>query len=498
MENLSKHLNYLKNGFCKIIKVLKISATEPQLKEYLICVLFEIGVKVEAIFSERDLEFIFKGTKNDTQNYCSQLIKNLNCSELPQAATHLELLLQNEKFDSFYQQILLTQHKEETKYVYNLLAQKKLIKFQYIVNGLCTLLKLDLIDLQQFIIFTIKKEKKLLTMVIEKTDCDTLSKLSFSGGKTLAHLAVKHKNTSVIKILVLKGVNIDCMDQNRITPLMLAVSGKRMNETRYEIAELLIKKGVDLSNADIEGRTILHYVVCLPDSDESFNLLHLLPLKQPQAFVRDIYDKTPLDYAIDSNNLEKAHLLAFFNLEPEKYEEPVWRVNISQLRGADLDKMAYYCRRAYEKTLQIPEYLQTCGFSELHMAVIDNNVKRIMLLIVEGANVNERDNDQNTPLHIACTLNIQTFRILLEHGADINTANVDDETVLHIIYKNFRRDEPFLLEMLEMLIPYGIDATIVSKEGLCPIKELMNSENLEVKEIVTNWVTEGQIRLNYM
>ena len=42
------------------------------------------------------------------------------------------------------------------------------------------------------------------------------------------------------------------------------------------------------------------------------------------------------------------------------------------------------------------------GLTALHQAVLDGNFKAVRLLLKHGANVNQLDEDQWTPLHAAC------------------------------------------------------------------------------------------------
>ena len=73
------------------------------------------------------------------------------------------------------------------------------------------------------------------------------------------------------------------------------------------------------------------------------------------------------------------------------------------------------------------------GYSELHQAVIDNDYNRVRLL-VRIMYVDERDNDGNTPLHLAARYgHTKCVLILLEDGkADMSIVNYDGKTALDL------------------------------------------------------------------
>jgi ankyrin repeat protein len=82
------------------------------------------------------------------------------------------------------------------------------------------------------------------------------------------------------------------------------------------------------------------------------------------------------------------------------------------------------------------------GKTPLHLACFDThdnnrnaNPELVRLLLDSGAKINIRDIDGNTPLYIACQhghYNINTIRLLLDRGAKINVRNNAHYTPLHI------------------------------------------------------------------
>ena len=67
--------------------------------------------------------------------------------------------------------------------------------------------------------------------------------------------------------------------------------------------------------------------------------------------------------------------------------------------------------------------------NDLHLAVKLNLPMLTASLIQQGADVNTRDINFQTPLHFAALRNaVATVEVLLKHGADVNAKTRDDQT----------------------------------------------------------------------
>lgn len=79
------------------------------------------------------------------------------------------------------------------------------------------------------------------------------------------------------------------------------------------------------------------------------------------------------------------------------------------------------------------EQEESNGYSELHRAVIENDYNRVRTLVVYE-DVDARDNDGNTPLHLAARYgHTKCVQILLEDGkADVSIVNYDGKTALDL------------------------------------------------------------------
>jgi ankyrin repeat protein len=90
-------------------------------------------------------------------------------------------------------------------------------------------------------------------------------------------------------------------------------------------------------------------------------------------------------------------------------------------------------------------------------AILDNDFKSVRnLIITEGMNVDERNCDDTTGLHLASAAgNIEVLELLIECGANVNTVDTYMRAPLEyaVLYANF--------ECASVLIENGADATLI-------------------------------------
>ncbi|EAY20292.1 hypothetical protein TVAG_192680 [Trichomonas vaginalis G3] len=91
------------------------------------------------------------------------------------------------------------------------------------------------------------------------------------------------------------------------------------------------------------------------------------------------------------------------------------------------------------------------GYTSLHIAVLNNYKEIVELLISHGANINETDNMGKTALHYAAAkfCGKETAELLISHGANINEKDNDGYTALHIATHYNRK------ETAELLLSHG-------------------------------------------
>ncbi|NEV49241.1 ankyrin repeat domain-containing protein [Wolbachia pipientis] len=111
--------------------------------------------------------------------------------------------------------------------------------------------------------------------------------------------AIRQVNVKEIDKLI-KGVNVNVIDQNGMTPLHYAA--KKHNE---DIANALIKAGADVNAKDQNGRTPLHWAAIERNKDVASALIKA----GADVNVKNEYERTPLHLAVKNCNRELVTLL---------------------------------------------------------------------------------------------------------------------------------------------------------------------------------------------
>lgn len=103
----------------------------------------------------------------------------------------------------------------------------------------------------------------------------------------------------------------------------------------------------------------------------------------------------------------------------------------------------------------------------------------IALLVEAGANPNDRDQDRNSPMHLACERAVLgTVHKLIELDSDVNASNSSaGDTPLHILARKKGADS---VKCAQELISAGADLSAVNKQGRTPAKEATSNEPMRL------------------
>lgn len=256
-----------------------------------------------------------------------------------------------------------------------------------------------------------------------------------NSGWTLVHFAAKHCNVNMLKFLEKNKATFDLHTRNDGTALLIACKykGKNVEETRT--IDFLINLVSNVNATDEDGYSALHYAV---EKCSSSSVMNLLEHGAEVNLRTEEHKLTPLHFAVKrKSNLSTVKMLLEAGAIVEcPSDEELTPLHISILEGSS-DVVRYLIDNDADVN-RLDEHLQ---FAPLHLAIHQRREDFIELLASKGANVNTSGKDGLTPLHLATILEcVKSTRSLILLGADIN-CRYNNQSVHEAPVKNKKRDQ---------------------------------------------------------
>ncbi|MFC1605078.1 ankyrin repeat domain-containing protein, partial [Planctomycetota bacterium] len=231
-------------------------------------------------------------------------------------------------------------------------------------------------------------------------------------GQTPLHAAAFRDRKDVVEILIAKGADIEARDNEGTTPLLGAAA-----RGHKEVVEFLLAKGADIDGKNNGGATPLSLTVAYGTAIHT-DVIQLLLDRGANIECRGGLDCTPLQSTVAVGRKEVAELLithgARVNVMSRYFGTPAHNA----MRENQKD-MVRWC---ISKGIDIPPIHQAAYFGE---------IDKVRSLLKEGANVNEKDIAQFTPLQCAVLgQNAEIAKLLLESSADVGARNCAHATPL--------------------------------------------------------------------
>ncbi|CAB1319924.1 unnamed protein product, partial [Coregonus sp. 'balchen'] len=274
----------------------------------------------------------------------------------------------------------------------------------------------------------------------------------------------------LMALLTPLNVNCHASDGRKSTPLHLAAGYNRVR-----IVQLLLQHGADVHAKDKGGLVPLHNAC----SYGHFEVTELLLKHGACVNAMDLWQFTPLHEAASKNRVEVCSLLLSHGADPnllnchsksavDMAPTPELKERLTyEFKGHSLLQAAREADMAkVKKTLALEiisfKHPQT-NETALHCAVASPHPKRKQvteLLLRKGANVNEKNKDFMTTLHVAAErAHNDILEVLQKHGAKVNAVDTLGQTALH------RAALAGHIQTCRLLLSYGADPAIVSLQG---------------------------------
>ena len=225
-------------------------------------------------------------------------------------------------------------------------------------------------------------------------------------GNRLALVAeAENCNLGKVKQLLSEGVEINCYNDFRMTPLH-----KSAEKGCLEVAEYLLENGAEVDS-------------------------------------RDFVFQTPLFLAVEKNHLEMAKLLIKNGADVNTNDSSLYRpLHIAAQKNYEITKLLL-------ESGADPNNTNQHGYAPIHYAALNGKNDIVELLILHHADVNLRDEKDYTALMAVASQEIlkgsdliSTTKLLLEKGADPSIVNKDGKTA----YDYAKRIHPEIAELLKV------------------------------------------------
>uniref|UniRef100_A0A8C5EEB9 Poly [ADP-ribose] polymerase n=1 Tax=Gouania willdenowi TaxID=441366 RepID=A0A8C5EEB9_GOUWI len=296
----------------------------------------------------------------------------------------------------------------------------------------------------------------------------------------------------LMALLTPLNVNCHASDGRKSTPLHLAAGYNRVR-----IVQLLLQHGADVHAKDKGGLVPLHNAC----SYGHYEVTELLLKHGACVNAMDLWQFTPLHEAASKNRVEVCSLLLSHGADPtllnchskssmDMAPTPELKERLTyEFKGHSLLQAAREADVAKAKkslALEIINFKHPHTHeTALHCAVASPHPKRKQvteLLLRKGANVNEKNKDFMTPLHVAAErAHNDIMEVLQKHGAKVNALDTLGQTALH------RAAMAGHLQTCRLLLGYGADASLLSLQGFTAaqmgneaVQQILN-ENIPVR-----------------
>ncbi|XP_059176229.1 ankyrin-1-like [Physella acuta] len=257
-----------------------------------------------------------------------------------------------------------------------------------------------------------------------------------SENETPLHVAANTSDTEMMSILIDAKANINCLDNDKKTPLAICVENYLYNGNK-NIVGLLIQAGADVNIAEAQC-----YYHGTPSLDKT--ILQEVKIFDQDSRVRMV---TPLHIAarLTGNILRELHIRARkcgFVITPSCMPAELSLQNKSlksfEIVNILLDAVADV--KAKDGN----------GRTPLHIATIYGNFEVAKLFCQVGADINAVDKYGSTPLFLSLLYKHKELsKYLMESGADVNLMSESQCSPLHVAVLN--NDT----ELVELLIKHG-------------------------------------------
>ncbi|KAJ8920592.1 hypothetical protein NQ315_004731 [Exocentrus adspersus] len=329
-----------------------------------------------------------------------------------------------------------------------------------------------------------------------------------SSGKTALQVAAHQGHSAVVKLLLHTGASVNASDNDGDTCLHYAAFGNQP-----EVLDLLIKSGVELNVANRSGCTALHIAA----HKQPARCIQILLAAGANPNCTDLYGDTALHDAIGKDSFQVIELLCMaqgtdFTLRNKR--------GFNVLHHAALKGKDFATKKLLSVARQLVDVKKDDGFSALHLAALNGHKDVVETLVRQGqADIDLRNNRNQTALLLAVSQgHCGVIELLVKLKANLNAKDEDEDTALHIVLmkRNHltgevnQEDSPGIFAIYEtishisenriaiaiacFLIQMGIDLDAVNSKGQSSLNIIQDSSLQELLKSYKPTIDNSQIQ----
>ena len=270
------------------------------------------------------------------------------------------------------------------------------------------------------------------------------------NGRTILHTMCEIGNLTLVKHLVENySVLLKMRDNEGQTPLHIAGFSDSV-----QLVDFLIRRGADVLDSDIDGRTILHHAC---SGGKLTIVKHLIENYPALLNKRDILGLTPVHEAGWSDSVELLdYLVSRYSNVFDKDSDGKTILH----HACECDKLVLV-KHLVENSPALLTMSDNKGQTPLHIAGSSASVKLVDYLISQGCLVLDQDNDGRTVLQNACDSGKLTLvkYLVKKYPALLTMGDNAGWTPIHHAAVSGQ------IEVVEYLIECGIDPKASSNAG---------------------------------
>ena len=303
--------------------------------------------------------------------------------------------------------------------------------------------------------WAIKSENTSCVELLIEFECDVNLVCDTESGLTPLMVAVSQNSYEMCEVLLDNDADVDATDSLCRTPLVHAI----LEHSSYKIIELLLFWGAHTDYIDSNGASLL--CLAAKEADCCVDSIRILSAVGCDEMHKDNNGRTPLHMAAAVGNADIIEALIDIGGDSLLMS----RDNDGKLALHDCAIGGHVEAAKHLISDESLKVLSHDGKSALRLAALNSHLDLITLLVEKGADVNYTDADGRTTVYCVASSAandlkvINTLHHLVKMGANLESKDLEGRTPLHVASWQGMTD------VVQALVQLGADIDAVDNEG---------------------------------